>query len=198
VDDLEKLLEGLAGGWREKVPPQFYRTFEGQSFGTCDYCHQPLIVPGAGYMIHKFYAQGELQRETAMCRDCRNRLQEQYSPESRQHIQRMFSFTPDDRRLEIAAQAGVDRASQMTSHCLLCGTPKSALAAYFEYAYCQADEIVYFNHPMMICDQCTLRVYVGLSEATKEVRRRFYTEHYGLPPSGHFSEREDALVRGLA
>lgn len=179
---LLKALAGIIGSWRGPIPIRFHRSFADEPFGRCDYCRRLLLVPGTGYTINKYYVQGELNQETAHCRACRQKLRGGYSEESLKSQRRMWSGIATMERLDISSDPGIDRASILTSRCILCGLPKEEAEVHCEYAYCEGHEVVYYVHPMMVCGGCLLRLFNALSEKTRDHRRRYFEGHYGLPP----------------
>jgi hypothetical protein len=177
-----RILEGIFGSWRETIPVSFHRTFAGDLFQTCDYCDTDLLGPRTSYIIHKYYEEGELRQETVQCHLCRKRLSGGYSQKSIETQKKLWSSVDRSARYEIAANPDVDRTSILTSRCILCGLRKEEASAYCEYANCEGREIVFFIYPMMICRKCIIRLFDALSEKTKEHRRRYYEDHYSLPP----------------
>jgi hypothetical protein len=193
MTDFQNRLEILLGGCREPIPPRFYRTFEGRPFDACTYCHAPLLAAGKTYTISKLYNGDQLQVEIAICRSCQAQLKEGYSRESLDALRAIYSEIYLQRRLDILyhTAASEDRAARMLAQCALCSAPRDGLGAFFEYALCQGDELVYYTHPSMMCEQCALHVHSSLSEQTKEHKRRFVQEQFGFPPpdSGVEAER---------
>jgi hypothetical protein len=186
MTDLQKRLEIVLGACREPIPARFYRTFEDKQFDMCVYCHAPLLAIDTQYTIAKFYSRGELKEEIAVCRNCQSQMKEGYSAESLNTLKSIYSEAYVRQRLDILfqAEAGEDRVARMLAECSICSTPKDEVAASFEYALCQGNELVLYTHPSMVCDKCTLRIYDSLSEQTRDHKRRFMEEHFGFPPSG--------------
>lgn len=177
-----RYLEGFLGFWREPIPERYYRFFADELFQSCDYCDTNLLVPNTSYTIYKYYEDGELKQETAQCRNCREKLMGGYSQESLETQKQLWASIDRSARYEISANPDVDRSSILTSRCIFCRLGREDAPAYGEYAHCEGQEIVYFHHPMMICRKCLLRLFDALSEKTKDHRRRFFEDHYGLPP----------------
>lgn len=170
---------------------RFHRFFAGEQFQRCDYCDTNLLVPQTSYTINKYYEEGELKQETAQCRNCRKKVSGGYSQESLESQKQLWSSIDKTARCEISANPDVDRSFILTSKCILCGLGREEAPAHCEYAYCEGQEIVYFLHPMMVCRQCLIRLFDALSEKTKDHRRRFYEDHYGLPPDLMSRDRID-------
>lgn len=177
-------LENAFGPWHGPIPPRYHRTFEEKPFDRCDYCHRPLLEPDTEYAIVKLHFEGELRQEMVMCSACGEEMQESYSQESQQAMERIFSRVPLHQRLRLASGRARDRLARMTERCLLCSKLVEEVSGYAEYAHCQASELVYHVFPAIICDGCMVRVNDALSDKTKDEWRRFYDEHYGFPPAG--------------
>ena len=184
IDALLKPLEAALNPVREPLPVRYHRTFEDRPFDSCDYCHKPLLVPYAGYVITKLVIEGELRQEIAMCTACHQGLTQRYSDESRAVLDRTFSGIMLARRQAVPPAGGSGRVEVMTRHCLLCGVDRAKTTAYVEYAACESNEIVYGEFPYMLCEQCLRAVHMSLSEQTREERGRFDKEHFGFPPPG--------------
>jgi hypothetical protein len=110
------------------------------------------------------------------------RLRRSYSQQSLRTLADTFPSSLFSGQIELAWTQGHDRAELMTRHCLLCRTPKGQAEIYFEYAYCDGEDILYHANPFMMCGPCALRVYDSLSKETKEAKRRFFERHFGPPP----------------
>jgi hypothetical protein len=176
--------EPVQAGWRRPLPERYHRTFEETPFDACDFCHKPLLVPGARYAIIKLYSEDELRQELAICTDCGGTLRDGYSAESQQAIEAVFGRVPFARRLRQALDESLDPFEQMTRRCLLCHTPRGQARSHVEYADCEAGEMVYAIYPFAVCETCQVSVYDALSDQTKEIERRFFDEHFGFPPPG--------------
>jgi hypothetical protein len=186
TDDDEKRLRIVLGTCREPVPARFHRSFAEEPFNSCEYCRQPLRVPGTLYTISKYYAEEALRQEIAVCRRCSSALKAGYSEKSLLVLKNTYNREYVNRRVQILLQAGDgdDRTSLMTACCSLCHRPREQLAEYLEYALCEGDELIYYTHPSVVCAQCTMRLYNSLSIQTREHKRRFFQEQYGYPPPG--------------
>lgn len=189
MDELDGYLWG-------KVPRQFYRQFEDRPFDACDFCRKFLLADGVGYSVHKYYAAGELKQEFAVCDECSDGLRRSYSKESLQTLDDTFGMarTLSEQRARILLLKQPDKVERLTRHCLLCGAAKDQVPGYIEDAYCDGEEIVYWTFPLMICEPCAIKVHESLSLETKEVRRRFFTRHFGYPPEPHLLKEPAALA----
>ena len=45
------------------------------------------------------------------------------------------------------------------------------------------DRLIYYVHPLMQCQDCMAELIMKLSDQTNQFREKFYSQHYGLPPS---------------
>gem|GEM_PF-2402583 len=169
---------------REKIPLKFQREFEGKPFENCEYCRTPLQVEGKRYLVFKYYVGGELRQELAVCHACRTELKNGYSEESKATLKKIYNDAYVAGRLEILFQLNENdnRYLAMTEKCALCQTLKIELSEFFEYAWCEGDELVYYTQPSLICSKCAQSVYNQLSAETKDHKRKFYEKHYGYPP----------------
>ena len=196
-DDLEKLLDELAkllSPYREPVPTYFHRTFEGKPFEACDFCRKYLLQPGTYYMINKYYAQGELKQEIAICKDCLDDLRSSYSKKSMEIMKNIFSEQLIKTRQTFVRNVQDNRVERLTSRCLICSEEKEKIQEYFEYAFYDGEEIVYYVYPTMQCGECTNRILKSLSEETLEIRRNYFHRHFGLPPSGYVVEPVELVM----
>ena len=180
----------------DKVPRQFYRSFEDRPFDACDFCHKPLRADGVGYAVNKYYSGGELRQEFAVCVECSEELRRSYSKASLQTLEDTFSVSKivTEARVKLLMYQGPDKCEQLTRCCALCGARKDEVRAYIESAYCDGEEIIYWNFPLMICEPCAVRVHESLSAETKEARRRFFTRHFGYPPDSHLLKEPMPLM----
>ena len=193
MTDFLKRLEIILGDCREPIPPRFYRTFEDKPFDVCAYCRTSLFVVDTTYTIAKVYSNGQLQEEIAICRNCQSQMKEGYSAESLNTLKSIYSQAYLRQRLEILyhTNVGEDRVTKMLAQCSICSKPRDEFATFFEYAMCQGNELVFYTHPNMVCENCTLQIYESLSEQTKEHKRRFMQEHFGFPPPGSSHQESD-------
>lgn len=190
-DDLDRLLdeiERMLGPFREPIPKQFHRTFEARPFEACDFCGKNLLVTGTHYLINKYYVQGELKQEIAICNNCLNGLRSSYSQKSMANRKNTFSEQLIKTHQALVRDVQENRVARLTSRCLLCSEEKKNIQECFEYAYCDGDKIVYHVYPTMQCGACTVRLLRSMSEETLQIRRDFFLSHFGLPPDGHVVE----------
>ncbi len=195
ISKMSELLNGILGGWREKIPHQFWQHFQGKPFTKCSYCFQPLELSGTRYLVQKHYLNGELNQETVICFECRAKLRAHYSEES-QKIAKEF-YAKEKMRNRVGFVADLDssqnRAHILTKTCLICDVEKRAIDEYLEYAYCEGEEIVFYVHPFMMCLECALKLNENISEKTRDARQRFWEEHFGFPPTD--SAKKDSEVK---
>jgi hypothetical protein len=179
LDQIEKLLSPI----RLPIPAQFHRTFEDRPFDTCDFCGRALRVTGTRYMIAKYYSAGELRQEVSLCAETMGALRKCYSEPSLKSMEQWYSPKLISARMEFARSLRGDLPQQLTERCVFCSRPKSELSEYFEYAQCEGSELLCLTYPSMQCGGCTLKILNSLSAPTLEMRRRFFEEHFGLPPN---------------
>ena len=185
MTDMVNLLNGILGGWREPIPQRFWQFFREKPFNSCGICFQPLLLPHKRYFIHKYYVQSELQEEIAMCLDCRNKVSQHYSKQSKEAIKKIYAKEKINERVRLVSQLSPsgDRSAILTANCFLCGNNKNHSPTYVEYAYCEGEDLVYYAYPLMICELCAQNIHVNLSSETRELWQRFFEEHFGFPPT---------------
>ena len=197
VDPIPRL-EILLGLLREKIPTRFERTFEGRPFDTCSYCGQSLRTPESYYLVTKYYSQGELQAEVAICQSCRRGMKLGYSEASKHALEQIYGADYQAQRFEILETAErEERLERMLATCALCGQSRSELETWFEYALCEDEELIFITHPSVICEACTIRINDQLSEETRRHKRRFFEQHFGFPPPEGMREEWRAVMESL-
>jgi hypothetical protein len=197
LDGLLDKIEQLLGTRRAPVPTQFQRSFEGRPFETCDFCSRPLLQTGTLYTIIKYHAQKELRQELAICHFCMSELQETYSEKS---LKATKAFYAEEllaaHRARIRTSPEVS-AEDLTSMCWRCGNKRPNVSEYFDYAFCDGAEILVYTYPFMQCGNCTLDLVRSLSDQTLEARRRFFADHFGLPPDVYAFEPAQFVMAEL-
>lgn len=73
-----------------EIPREFYSEFTGEPFAQCIDCEAELLVPGRVYSVIKQVVGTEVVFEMAICWTCQQRLQEQYSEQSRRNIEEFY------------------------------------------------------------------------------------------------------------
>ena len=186
-------------GLRTEIPKLFYRTFEDKPFESCDFCSQSF-GEATQYVIMKFGSAQELKQEISLCMECGQKLNSQYSDESKQIIKDSFGDSFLHARLERTLEIKSDRELVLTAECAKCGTPRDEAKEHVTYGFFEGGSILYYVPPYMLCDGCIISLYDQLSEKTKEIEGRFLADHLGLPPE--FGEARpvpvgDELPKGI-
>jgi hypothetical protein len=197
LDELLDKIEQLLGTRRAPVPSQFQRAFEGRPFDSCDFCRRPLLETGTLYMIIKYHAQKELRQELAICHSCLGELGETYSEKSLKVTKAFYAegFLEAHRaRIRTSPNA---RVEELTSRCWRCAKERANVSEYFDYAFCDGGEILVYTYPFMQCGNCTLDLVRSLSDQTLEARRRFFADHFGLPPDIYAFEPAEFIMAEL-
>jgi hypothetical protein len=186
-------------GLRAEIPKLFYRTFEDKPFEACDFCYQTFDST-TQYAIMKFGTATELKQEICLCMECGQKLNEQYSDESKQVIKQMFGDNFLHARIEQTVEIKRDRELVLTAECAKCGTPRDEAKESVTYGFFEGAQILYYVPPYMLCDGCIVALYDQLSDQTKEIEGRFMADHLGLPPEFGWAQPVpvgDELPKGM-
>ena len=150
----------------QPIPREFYSEYEERPFKTCSRCGESL-ASFENYQINKAYRNSECVVEFALCAQCRDKMFEEFSEESKQNLTRH----QQDNMLDTN---GIES-------CCFCGQSPSEVPMkdYIITALCEGVGLL---DSVMICFPCQEKMLELLSEHTKDVRRRFYEELPGVPP----------------
>jgi len=91
------------------IPPQLHSDFLDRPFQTCIECSRPLLEGDVVYAIQKDYHGGECILEFAICLECMESMNGDWSEESRQSVE------------DFLASHAILRAGGLA--CDLCGRP---------------------------------------------------------------------------
>jgi hypothetical protein len=193
LDEVLEELERRLGPVRVPIPAQFHRTFADGPFDTCDFCGKRLSRSGSCYMIVKYFSEGELRQEVALCSENLDELRNCYSEHSRKSMQQWFSPELMAARRALVGSLQNEIPRRLTENCLFCSRAKSEVSEFFEYALCEGNELLCAVYPSMQCGGCMRKVVNSLSIETLDMRRKFFQKHFGPPPEiylGVWSEAE--------
>jgi len=147
------------------IPDELHSAFEEGPFTRCTVCDVLLTGDGQVYYVEKVMRSQECVFEMAVCAGCATKLQQRFSQESLQALQRFF---------------GSYRPSSDTAICHLCQQASGPEADRILSAACARDRILI---PLVVhCGACVERSQELLSRETRESYREFMDTHIpGVP-----------------
>lgn len=151
---------------KQPIPREFHSEYEDRPFRSCSHCGE-LLANFRHYQINKAWRNGECVFEYAFCEDCRDRMIEEFSEESKTRM--------------MQHQENHMREVHGTGECANCGTTQaqSPMRDYVITALCSGESML---DSLMICENCQMEIHEMLSEKTRNVRRRFFEDLPGVPP----------------
>lgn len=151
---------------KKPVPREFHSEYEGRPFRNCSHCGEPLAA-FSNYQINKAWRNNECVFEYVFCEECRERMLESFSLESKQRL-----MQHQEKHL---------RDVHGTAECAFCGSSRAgtAMQDYIVTALCSGEHLL---DSIMICEPCQLITHELLSDQTRDVRRRFFEDLPGIPP----------------
>lgn len=154
----------------------------GAAFSHCLRCRFPLLEVDAPWLVNKEFAHGECVLEYAVCQPCRDAVTAELSEESKQSV-RLFleqEIDWDERLREFMLSHD---ATVRFDACISCRTPREQLAGFgLSALFDSGGMLVTGALPLMICQPCITRMTAGLSDASRDVWRRFLADHFASPP----------------
>jgi hypothetical protein len=178
-DDVED--EAPEGYVCEPIPTHFYPFLEEKPFATCLVCQCELLEDGTQYTIQKTFNREEVVFEYAMCIECQAKLNDELSKESLEAINTFFSERVDfDERNQQYAEAGTTWEEWIAS-CVTCGIPRVETMRYSIMAYCDGLDLMYYNCPLMICEECEMHMQELFSKKTRDKLDGFVGTHFDCP-----------------
>lgn len=134
------------------------------------------------HVVNQSYVGDECVFEFALCVDCREKMHEQLSEESKVA---MFDFMHDHFDIDT-------REEQLGSHseveaylaeCISCHQPRETTQAYTLGAMFSGKHLIKGPFPMLMCSTCEETLADTLSDETRKVWDRFIADHFPGPPS---------------
>lgn len=155
----------------------------GAAFSHCLRCRFPLLEIDAPWLVNKEFAHDECVLEYAVCQPCRDAVTAELSEESKQSVRRFLEQEIDwDARLQ-EFMLSHDATGRFAA-CIACRTPRGELQGFgLSALFDSGGSLVTGALPLLICQPCITRMTTGLSEASREVWRKFLAEHFSGPPS---------------
>ncbi|MGJ8677141.1 MAG: hypothetical protein ACSHX0_06470 [Akkermansiaceae bacterium] len=163
------------------MPPSFQSHETDKPFTHCCDCACDLSDTDM-YIVNQSYAGSECVFEFAMCFECRENMNAQLSEESRVA---MFDFMHDNADMEARIESlGEDsETGAYIADCLTCGKERDQAKGYTLGALFTGDQLVKGPFPMMICDDCELKLADSISTETREVWDKFIADNFPAPPT---------------
>lgn len=193
------------------IPKEFHSEYSGLPFDACIDCGTNLLEGEVPYVILKNVVARETVFEMAICLACAARLQQEYSEESRQSIQKWL-----EQRIASASQStdeqlrsdGFVELDDILSEppmdldrCRFCGTPREQAHRYCMEAVCIGGQLVQasdpsrtLTFPMLVCETCTGDVSEVISKKTRDQWNRFVEDHFDGPPGIELDPIESDLM----
>lgn len=165
-------------------PAAVFNSLEsGKPFVFCSACGLSLRDEASSYSVGRSFHRGECVFECALCEDCRDRLHEESSEESRQAIatfmQERIDFESRFQRL-----LGIFDPESWIESCAICETPRSDAERYTISGMFAGNGILFGPYPLGICGKCEEEVNELVSKQTRDVWDDFIASHFDGPPAG--------------
>jgi hypothetical protein len=186
--------DALAGLF-DPIPIQFQQGFFDGYFQSCQFCQCNLLDDRCNYIINKSYVDHQLVYEIAMCVTCKMELNKAYSKESIESINKLFPWKDIlEKRMDIILADVEKKYEVLTDSCTLCNEKKENLANYYEYAFCNGKDLVYYHYPYLLCETCGLKIYTALSKKTINAVNEYFYSYFGAPPEWSKKEHNSILL----
>lgn len=154
----------------------------GEAFSHCLCCKLPLVEIAEPWLVNKEFLRGECVMEYAICQPCRDRVTEQLSEESKEAV-RGFLEKEIDWEARMREFMLAPEPTQRFDACIACHAPREGMEGYgISALFDSGGSLVTGPLPLLICQPCIGRMTADLSEASREVWRRFLAENFAGPP----------------
>ena len=179
------------------VPEIFHSEETRKPFDRCIDCGRFLLDDGTQYMIEKAFRsyKGFDARDTvfeyALCLECRERLAETLSSESKARIEAYFANHTDlVRRREDLIRGERLTVEAWLERCVVSGEPIREMEEFQILCQCDGPDMLFGYVPYAIGGAAIDEVVNLLSNATIDQLNGFSDEHLGIPP-----ELEDIFAK---
>ena len=150
-----------------EIPKLFHSVYGGGAFTECLICSGTLSDETAQYSVEKVFRGTEVVMECAICLPCMQKMQSEFSEESR-------------KRLEALGRE-LGRNVHSLIHCELCQTPRETLREYNLIGGCLGAWMIR-EAVFVLCGDCVEKIQELLSETTRDTHRDFIdTQFPGVP-----------------
>ena len=156
----------------------------GREFEQCTQCDRTLADTREPWIVNKEWHRGECVMEYALCHSCRGDMVASISEESVRFVQTFFEQHIDPMRWIGQFTAGGDDDPEcLVADCFACGCRRDAAGGFGISAMFQAPGTLEIGPmPVMICQDCSMKVEEGLSKQTRDSWQRFVDENFPGPP----------------
>ena len=162
----------------------------GEPFSHCIHCKLPLVEIANLWLVNKDYHRGECVLEYSICKTCRDDLTEQLSEESKKAVRDFLESEIDWPARSQEFMLIHDEAERFSS-CIACRKKRELCEGFAISAlYDAAGNLITGPLPLLICHDCSGQMKALLSEQSREVWKRFLTDHFDGPPNGEFDISE--------
>lgn len=155
----------------------------GEPFSHCLCCKVPLVEIDAQWLVNKEFVGTECVLEYAVCQPCRDRVTDQLSEESKEAVRSFLENEIDwgERMKEfMLSRDPVERFDA----CIACRAPRAEVGGFGLSALFDSGGMVVAGAlPLLICQPCIARMTAPLSAASREVWRKFMSDHFAGPPT---------------
>ncbi len=155
----------------------------GEAFSHCISCRLPLPEIAAPWLVNKEFHRDECVLEYAICQPCRDRVTDGLSEESKETVRKFLEreIDWDERVREFML---IHDATERFATCISCCKPRGGFDGFGVSALFDAGgNLVTGPLPLLICRSCIERMTESISEASREVWRKFLTDHFTGPPN---------------
>lgn len=154
----------------------------GEAFSHCVSCKLPLVEIAGPWLVNKEFRREECVMEYAICQECRDRVTDELSEESKEAV-RGFLETEIDWESRMREFMLSHQLAERFDACIVCCAPRAELEGFGISALFDAGgSPVVGPLPLMICQSCVGRMTESLSEASREVWRKFLADNFTGPP----------------
>lgn len=160
---------------------KFHSYETGKAFTECCDCGCDLHDADI-YIINQSFAGNECIFECAMCLQCRERMNEQLSENSRVA---MFDFMHDHADMESRQErlSNNSETEDYIENCITCDKLRSEAKTFTLGAMFSGDQLIKGPFPLIICDDCEGKMAATISDETRKFWDDYIAEHFPGPPS---------------
>ena len=151
----------------EPIPEELYSEYEERPFKICTRCGETLADFEEGFQVAKVFRSGEAVFEYALCLPCHSAMQDEFSVETKQRMEKFFAEN-------VKPYLGIRT-------CAVCETEREDLAQdeYSVTGLCGGELMM---QGIMLCAPCIEQTNELVSQKTRDVWRDFIDENFpGVP-----------------
>ncbi len=154
----------------------------GGAFTHCVSCELPLAEVAAPYLVNKEFHRGECVLEYAVCQPCRDEVTDQLSEESKETVRRFLETRIDWEARMKEFMLSHDVTSRFDA-CIACRETRGEMDGFgISALFDSGGSLVNGPLPLLICGGCIRRMTGSLSAHSREVWRKFLSNHFVGPP----------------